>query len=201
MESKEKILGIIKRTSNRYSFYPDSIRIKENSAFLIGKDDLKKYLFVIGKYKLSLYSGSEKFSTYKLFCECTQGNFNIKTAGASWLDALRVLAVCAPQLFRDIFGFSLKVFETDRKSYHLTTDTKKIPDIKNISDDLLIRYLDIAESRQILHVAFGSILTFRDKKREYLFRRKLYEQLIKNKDIHYRYVTSNIEKHLDLLNN
>ncbi len=154
-----------------------------------------------GGYKLSLHSGSEKFSTYRAFLNITEGNFHIKTAGTSWLEALRTLAVSCPELFKNIFNFAIKRFKEERKSYHLTTDTEKIPDIGNIADEKLEGYLDLEESRQVLHVAFGSILTSKDKEEKYLFREKLYKDLFKNEDIHYKYVTSNINKHLDLLTN
>ena len=52
MTSKEKVLEIIEKYSDKYSFYQDSIRIKESNAFLIGKDDLKKYLFIVGELKI-----------------------------------------------------------------------------------------------------------------------------------------------------
>ena len=168
------------------------------------EEQLKEHVQVLktfGGYRLSLHSGSEKFSTYKPFSEITEGNFHIKTAGTSWLEALRALAVNSPLLFRDIFSFALKGFKKERKSYHLTTDAEKIPDTSNTADEKLVGYLDMAESRQVLHVAFGSILTSKDKEKRYLFREKIYEELIKNEDIHYKYVTANINKHLNLLNN
>ncbi|GAG57110.1 unnamed protein product, partial [marine sediment metagenome] len=38
-----------------------------------------------GPYKLSLHSGSEKFSVYQIFSEESDGLFHIKTSGTSWL--------------------------------------------------------------------------------------------------------------------
>ncbi len=166
------------------------------------KELLKEHVHVLkifGGYRLSLHSGSEKFSTYKPFSEITEGNFHVKTAGTSWLEALRTLAIRSPVLFRSIFSFALNGFKEERKSYHLTTDIEKIPDIGNIADEKLAGYLDMAESRQVLHVAFGSTLTSKDKEEKYLFREKLYGELFKNEDIHYKYVAFNIDKHLDLL--
>ena len=43
-------------------------------------------------YRLSLHSGSDKFSIYKLFAEATGGHFHIKTSGTSWLQALKLVA-------------------------------------------------------------------------------------------------------------
>ena len=170
----------------------------------IFKNELKEHANIakeFGGYKLSLHSGSEKFSTYKAFSEITKGNFHIKTAGTSWLEGLRTIADNSHLLFRNIFSFSKKCFETDRDSYHLTTDTSKLQNIDNVDDNKLADYLDILEARQVMHVTFGSILTSRDEKGKYLYRKELYEQLFKNEDLHYGYVSSNIRKHLDLLTN
>lgn len=154
-----------------------------------------------GGYKLSLHSGSEKFSTYKAFSKITEGNFHIKTAGTSWLEALRTIADSSYSLFRDIYSFNQKCFEKDRDSYNLTTDITKIPDIDDMPDEDLVKCLDIAESRQMLHVTFGSILTSKNKGIKFLFRDKIYSELFKNEQLHYKYVTSNIRKHLDLITN
>lgn len=170
----------------------------------IFEKELKEHIKVLkkfGGYKLSLHSGSEKFSTYRVFSEINEGNFHVKTAGTSWLEALRLISKSSPMLFREIFSYSLKCFEKDRDSYHLTTNLEKLPDIGDVLDTDLTKYLDMAESRQILHVTFGSILTSKDKNEKFLFRKKIYSELFKNENLHYEYVASNIRKHLDLLTN
>lgn len=83
------------------------------------KSELKKHAEIakyLGAYKLSLHSGSEKLSTYKAFFKLTEGNFHIKTAGTSYLEALRTIAKISPDLFRNIYIFSLECFEKDRKA-------------------------------------------------------------------------------------
>jgi hypothetical protein len=50
----------------------------------------------LGPYKLSLHSGSDKFSIYPLICEVAQGQVHLKTAGTSYVEALRVVAQEAP---------------------------------------------------------------------------------------------------------
>ena len=56
----------------------------------------------LGPYKLSLHSGSDKFSTYPLIAEATEGVVHLKTAGTSWAEALRVIAHNDPDLMRDV---------------------------------------------------------------------------------------------------
>jgi hypothetical protein len=150
-------------------------------------------LYMFEGYKLSLHSGSDKYSTYKAFSGLNNGNYHIKTAGTSYLEALRTISETDYELFRNIFTLSLENFEKDRDSYHLTTDVSKLKDINEVDDNKLGNYLDKAESRQILHVAFGSILTNR------VLKEKLYSKLFDNEVLHYKYVKNNIERHLNYL--
>jgi len=46
-----------------------------------------------GGYKLSLHSGSDKFSVYPVVARHTGGAVHLKTAGTSYLEALRVMAL------------------------------------------------------------------------------------------------------------
>jgi len=148
---------------------------------------------MFGGYKLSLHSGSDKYSTYKAFSSLNNGNYHIKTAGTSYLEALRTISETDFELFRNIFSFSLESFEKDRDSYHLTTDVSKLKNINEVDDNKLGDYLDKAESRQVLHIAFGSILTNR------VLKDRLYSRLFDNEDLHYKYVKDNIERHLNHL--
>ncbi len=163
----------------------------------IFKEDLIQHRDVVKKfnnYKLSLHSGSEKFSIYPLFSSINEGSFHIKTAGTSYLEALRVIADKSHDLFRSIFAYSLKYFEKDRTSYHLSTDIANIMNIDKIDDERLSDYLDLNDSRQILHVTFGSILTSNMG-----FKDIIYKVLFENEDLYYSYVKENIEKHIEVL--
>jgi hypothetical protein len=110
----------------------------------------------LGPYKLSLHSGSDKYSTYPLFAEATGGLAHLKTAGTSWAEALRVIARHDGDLMREIVQLSLESFEQNRKSYHLSCDPAKVP--THPTDAELATLLDVIDSRQVLHVAYGAIL-------------------------------------------
>ena len=56
-----------------------------------------------GTYKLSLHSGSDKFSVYPLVAKHWGERIHVKTAGTSYLEALRVLANHEPDLFLRIY--------------------------------------------------------------------------------------------------
>ena len=110
----------------------------------------------LGPYKLSLHSGSDKFSIYPLFAEATRGVSHLKTAGTSWIEALRVVARHEFDLLREILKLSLESFEENRHSYHLSCDPGKIP--ANPSDAQLDDLVTAVDSRQVMHVAYGAVL-------------------------------------------
>ena len=113
----------------------------------------------MGPYKLSLHSGSDKFAVYAILAEETQGLFHIKTAGTSYLEALRVMAVSEPEFFREILALARERFPQDRASYHISAVLDKVPAPDALKDGDLPGLLDQTDTRQVLHVTFGSVLT------------------------------------------
>jgi hypothetical protein len=113
---------------------------------------------IFGGYKLSLHSGSDKFSVYPAAAKHTRGRMHLKTAGTSYLEALRVIARHAPALFRQVFTLSLARYETDRASYHVSARPERIPTLDTLFDVALPGLLDHFDARQVLHVAFGTVL-------------------------------------------
>jgi hypothetical protein len=111
-----------------------------------------------GDYKLSLHSGSDKFSVYPIIAELTRGRVHLKTAGTSYLEALRVLAEAEPALFRTILAFAAARYPTDRATYHVSADVARLPAPASLSDADLPALLEDHDARQILHVTFGSTL-------------------------------------------
>lgn len=153
----------------------------------------------IGGYKLSLHSGSDKFSVYTIFAQKTGELYHIKTAGTSWLEAVKVIAMKNPGLYREIHRFALENFEKDRTSYNLTTDLARIPDVEKISDDELVDLFKEEDSRQLIHITYGSILRAKDNKGKYIFKDRIYQTLFQYEEDHYREVSNHIKKHLELL--
>lgn len=126
----------------------------------------------LGPYKISLHSGSDKVSMYTSLARATKGRFHVKTAGTSYLEALRVVAIHDPVLFRDICEFGRERYDTDRATYHVhaTLDTVPAPADVSSDEELVQLYLEnwddveqgkgfTAAGRQILHCTFGSVLT------------------------------------------
>ena len=119
-----------------------------------------------GPYKLSLHSGSDKFSVYPAFVRQTRGLAHLKTAGTSYLEALRTVAVVDPDLFCQIYTFALGRYEEDRASYHVSARTDRAPASGAVDNAGLPALLEQFDVREILHVTFGSVLreeNFRDR--------------------------------------
>ena len=154
---------------------------------------------LFGGYKLSLHSGSDKFSVYPSFAEKTGGFFHIKTAGTSYLEAIKVIARKNPSLYRKVHRFALENFEKDRASYHVTTDISRIPNVDKLADDKLESLFKKIDSRQLIHITYGSVLCAKDKEGNFLFRDKIYKTLFQNEEDHYKEVSAHIKRHLDLL--
>ncbi len=111
-----------------------------------------------GGYKLSLHSGSDKFSIYPIVARHTGGLVHLKTAGTSYLEALRVTAQIEPALFREILDFARGRYETERATYHVSAELRQVPAAGTFSAAALPGLLDQFDTRQVLHVTYGSAL-------------------------------------------
>lgn len=109
-------------------------------------------------YKLSLHTGSDKFEVYEPAMRFTGGLVHLKTAGTSYLEALRLLASVDTALFREIWDFARAHYETDRRTYHVSATLDATVPAAELTDEQLPDLLNQFAPRQILHVTFGSAL-------------------------------------------
>jgi len=114
-----------------------------------------------GPYKLSLHSGSDKYSVYPIAMRQTRGLVHLKTAGTSYLEALHTIAEIDPAFFREIYTFARERYDTDKASYHVSAQLASAPLPGDVADADLPALLDQFDAREILHVTFGSVLTAR----------------------------------------
>jgi hypothetical protein len=141
-----------------------------------------------GTYKLSLHSGSDKFSVYPLVAKHWGQRIHVKTAGTSYLEALRVLAKNEPELFLKIYLLGRECYEMDKRTYHVSAELNQLPH----TDDLP-SLLDDFHAREVLHVTFGSALA--------RFGSELKEALAKNEAAYHEGLRLHLAKHLRLLDN
>jgi len=153
----------------------------------------------LGPYKISVHSGSDKFSIFPLVGQHTGGYFHLKTAGTSWLEAVRVITVKNPALYRRMHEFALEHFEQDRASYHVTTDLAAIPPVDSLADSDLPALMDKVDSRQLLHITYGSLLSCRDGAGAFLFRDEIYGALYDYEQTYYQMLERHIGRHIETL--
>ncbi len=121
----------------------------------------------LAPYKLSLHSGSDKFSIYPIAARITKGLVHLKTAGTSYLEALRTVAALDPAFFRSIYCFARERYEKDRATYHVSAQLDRAPECDKVTDSDLGALLDQFDAREILHVTFGSVLRADDGRQFY----------------------------------
>ncbi len=142
----------------------------------------------LGPYKLSLHSGSDKFSVYPLITEATRGLVHLKTAGTSYLEALRVIAQLAPPLFRRIGVFARQRYPEDRATYHVSADLSRFPNLETLPGERLVDLLEDRDARQILHVTFGSVMA--------RFGEELLATLRAHEEVYYEALERHFYRHL-----
>lgn len=109
-------------------------------------------------YKISVHSGSDKFSAFPSVGRHSRGVFHVKTAGTNWLEAVRVIALHDPKLYREVHRYALESFDEARQYYHVTTDLSKIPALDSLSDAELPSLFEQNDARQLIHITYGLIL-------------------------------------------
>jgi tagaturonate epimerase len=143
----------------------------------------------LGPYKLSIHSGSDKFSIYPLMARHTDGLAHLKTAGTSYLEALRAIGGVDPGLFREILALAIAHYDEDRATYHVSADAGKVPSPDSLEDDQLSGVLDTFDGREVLHVTFGSALE--------AFGDRIKATLDANEEAHYAALKAHFIKHLE----
>jgi hypothetical protein len=150
----------------------------------------------LGPYKLSLHSGSDKFGVYRIAAKLAGGGsllsrgplVHLKTAGTSYLEALRTAAEVDRPLFREILTYARDCYEVDRATYHVSAQLEKVAEPEALEDGELSGLLDEFDARQVLHVTFGSVL---DR-----YGAQLKSMLHQHEESHYGHLQSHFVRHL-----
>ena len=145
----------------------------------------------MGPYKLSLHSGSDKFSVYPVAARHTRGLVHLKTAGTSYLEALRTVAARDPVFFRAVYSFARARYDQDRASYHVSAEVARTPRPEVLANDDLPALLEHFDAREVLHVTFGSVLTTRDEQGA----KPYYNRLMHLLRTHAEAYAANLERH------
>ncbi len=154
-----------------------------------------------GPYKLSVHSGSDKFSVYPVIGRLCGDLLHVKTAGTSYLEALRAVCRKDTALFGEIAAYCVGRFDTDRKSYHISTTNAQVADLAKVAvKDYEQAYLNEVPGRQLLHVTFGSVLTQGTRANGQRFKAAILGILENDPALHAELLDIHFTKHLSLLN-
>ena len=148
-----------------------------------------------GPYKISIHSGSDKFSIYPVAAGLSGGMVHLKTAGTSYLEALRAIAKVNPGLFRELMAFALERYPEDRASYHVSAKLDNVPAPESLSDDELPAVLDQFDTREVMHVTFGSVLRAEENGTP-RFKDRFMQTLMEHEEAHYETVRAHIARHV-----
>ena len=130
----------------------------------------------------------------------------MKTAGTSYLEALRVIARHDEALFRRLIDFCRARYETDKASYHVSATLDSVPPPSDVREAKQLErlYLELweevragkgftAPGRQILHCTFGSVLT------NVTFGKAVREVLVAHQATYDEVLTDHFSRHLSAL--
>jgi len=164
------------------------------------KQEYIKHLAItkyFGNYKISLHSGSDKFSVYKVIGSIKGAYTHIKTAGTSYLEALKVMAIKEPKFFREILDYCVDLYEQEKKTYHVSAQLSKIKPANEYKDEELELLFNDDNVRQVLHVTFGRILTDKNLNGELKFKDRLLDHLKTYEETYYQIIEKHFNKHLE----
>jgi hypothetical protein len=118
----------------------------------------------------------------------------LKTAGTSYLEALRTVAAVDVDLFREIYLFARERYETDKLSYHVSAELGRAPLPEAVTD--WPGLLELFDAREILHVTFGSVLTTRTEAGGWLFYDRFMAPLRANPEAYAQNLEAHFLRHL-----
>ncbi len=144
-------------------------------------------------YRISVHSGSDKFSVFPVIGRDSRGRFHIKTAGTNWLEAMKVIAGREPALYRSMHAAALERFSKATKYYHVTTNLDNVPPLDSLSDAELPGLFDNRDARQLIHITYGELL------RDPAIAGPFFQALERHIDAYWAALERHIGRHLETL--
>jgi hypothetical protein len=145
----------------------------------------------MGPYKLSIHSGSDKFTAYPILRKHLSEMFHVKTSGTSFIETVKVIARHDFELYKKIHEYALNNFTANRQIYDLRTDFDNVPKLEELNEEMVVNGLEINDDwRQVIHVSASVLRTYR---------KAMTEVLMTNKVEYYNTVANHIRRHLELL--
>jgi len=152
----------------------------------------------MGNYKISMHSGSDKFSVYPSFRKILGDRIHVKTAGTSWVEAVKVVAEKDFPFFLEILECGKRNFEKHAASYEISANPEMI-DTKNLRDAGTETLFADNNIRQVIHISYGTVLTEKDFSGRFVYRDRLFEVLNDNAELYFGFLEKHLGRHLKLL--
>ena len=146
-----------------------------------------------GEYKISIHSGSDKFSAYPIIGRYTNHRVHVKTAGTSWLEAIRAIAVADPALYRAMHDMAFQVLPEALKLYHITPNLDNIPALADVADGDLAELMNQDDARQLVHVTYGGLLNAPE------VRDRFFAAMNKDEEVYYGLLEKHFVRHISTL--
>lgn len=147
-------------------------------------------------YRISVHSGSDKFSVFPVIGALTDGCFHLKTAGTNWLEAMCVIAEVAPDLYRRMHAYALSHLDEARRYYHVSCDPANIPALDTVPDRELAGYFAQDDSRQLIHITYGLLLQAKNDDGSWLFRDEFFAVMDQFESTYMDRLARHIGRHL-----
>ena len=120
------------------------------------------------------------------------GFFHVKTAGTSYLEAVKVAAHSDIDLFRRILMLSIETFHENAASYQISADVNNVPEPSGLDKESAVALIGKnPDVRQVLHIAFGVVLNRMGGELRALLNR--------NSELYNNFLVTHIGKHVALL--
>lgn len=142
-------------------------------------------------HKLSVHSGSDKFSVFPIIGAHSGARFHLKTSGTNWLSAARVLAQTEPALFRRMAACAIAHFDEARRYYEVHAQLDRVPDIESLPDAALPELFEQPDSRQLIHITYGFLIG-----RDAPLRAEIFAALKKRRQEVDAAICAHIERHI-----
>ncbi|HOC02416.1 MAG: hypothetical protein BWX89_00355 [candidate division TA06 bacterium ADurb.Bin131] len=149
----------------------------------------------LGPYKISLHSGSDKFSVYSPFKKIVGEMFHIKTSGTSWIQAMKTIAAIDREFFVECIDEFIRQFEKNSVSYEISADISRI-NMNEIKTGNIDELFSDRNLRQLIHISYGTVLGCDTKNK---LRNNFYDIIRKNLDMYVQFVEEHLKKHIKLL--
>ncbi len=147
-------------------------------------------------YKISVRSESDPSFLFRHLHQLSKGSFHLKTSGTSWLEAMRLIAIVHPLLYREIHSWALSEWARASRPDYVAADPYQIPKPEELSEGELPSLLDQEDCRQLLHITYGALLNAKNSFGEYLFRERLHQTLTRYEEDYWSMLDAQLEKYL-----